>query len=49
MVFSLENVLQVLHELSKTGLGMNIGRGQPEYWSNLLLQSTGNPAVADDD
>ena len=41
----MENVVQVLHELFKTGLGMKIGRRQPEYWSNLLVQSIGNPDV----
>ena len=26
------------HELSKSDFGKKIGRRQPEYWRNLLLQ-----------
>ena len=39
----LENVFQVLQELSKTGPGMK--SRQPKCWSNFLVQSIGKPAV----
>ena len=44
--FLLENLSAAGYKLSETGLGIENGQRQPEYWSNLELQSTDNPAVA---